>query len=92
MADDDGITTIMVTGGTGLVGMGIKAMVEKQAVPNERWIYLSSKDGDLRCVRATDAPTSHGAHRPPRRLAGTVRRPRRSMTSTSPSVPARPHC
>ena len=65
MADDDGITTIMVTGGTGLVGMGIKAMVEKQAVPNERWIYLSSKDGDLRCARVPStrlpgtAPTDH---------------------------------
>jgi len=55
MADDDGITTIMVTGGTGLVGMGIKAMVDKQAVPNERWIYLSSKDGDLRDRAATKA-------------------------------------
>ena len=44
----DGITTIMVTGGTGLVGKGIQAVVERQKVPNERWIYLSSKDGDLR--------------------------------------------
>ena len=68
MADDDGITTIMVTGGTGLVGMGIKAMVDKQAVPNERWIYLSSKDGDLRCVRATERADQ----------------PRRSPTTASP--------
>jgi len=41
-------TVIMVTGGTGLVGMGIRAVVERQKVPNERWVYLSSKDGDLR--------------------------------------------
>ena len=44
-------TIIMVTGGTGLVGKGIQAVVERQAVPGERWIYLSSKDGDLRCGR-----------------------------------------
>jgi len=43
-----GETIIMVTGGTGLVGKGIQAVVERQAVPGERWIYLSSKDGDLR--------------------------------------------
>ena len=44
-------TVIMVTGGTGLVGKGIQAVVERQAVPGERWIFLSSKDGDLRCGR-----------------------------------------
>ena len=43
-------TVILVTGGTGLVGKGIQAVVERQKVPNERWVYLSSKDGDLRCV------------------------------------------
>ena len=37
--------------GTGLVGKGIQAVVERQAVPGERWIFLSSKDGDLRCGR-----------------------------------------
>ena len=44
----DEVVTIMVTGGTGLVGKGIQAVVERQQVPGERWIYLSSKDGDLR--------------------------------------------
>ena len=48
---EGGETVIMVTGGTGLVGKGIQAVVERQAVPGERWIFLSSKDGDLRCGR-----------------------------------------
>jgi len=47
------VTTIMVTGGSGLVGKGIQAVVERQAVPNERWIFLTSKDGDLRDREAT---------------------------------------
>lgn len=50
-----GETIIMVTGGTGLVGKGIQAVVERQAVPGERWIYLSSKDGDLRDRAQTKA-------------------------------------
>ena len=40
--------TVLVTGGTGLVGKGIEAAVKKEGVVGERWIYLSSKDGDLR--------------------------------------------
>lgn len=40
---------IMVTGGSGLVGAAIRAYVEESgAVEGESWIYLSSKDGDLR--------------------------------------------
>ena len=38
----------MVTGGSGLVGQGIRASVEKEGATDERWIYLTSKDGDLR--------------------------------------------
>ena len=41
---------VLVTGGTGLVGKGIEAAVQKEGVAGERWVYLSSKDGDLRCV------------------------------------------
>lgn len=40
---------IMVTGGTGLVGQAIKIIAEKEEKKEkERWIFLSSKDGDLR--------------------------------------------
>ena len=39
---------IVVTGGGGLVGMGLKAEVEKVKSPNEQWIFLRSADGDLR--------------------------------------------
>jgi len=39
---------IMVTGGKGLVGMGLKAEVERVPSDKERWIFLTSADGDLR--------------------------------------------
>jgi GDP-L-fucose synthase len=40
---------VMVTGGSGLVGAGIRDYIEATgARPNETWIFLSSKDGDLR--------------------------------------------
>ena len=39
---------ILVTGGGGLVGMGLKSEAEKVQSPNERWIFLRSADGDLR--------------------------------------------
>lgn len=38
---------VLVTGGTGLVGQAIRHVVEQQNIPNETWVYLSSKDGDL---------------------------------------------
>ena len=34
---------VLVTGGSGLVGSGIKAVVEEEGRPNETWIFLSSK-------------------------------------------------
>ena len=34
---------VLVTGGSGLVGSGIKAVVEEEARTNETWIFLSSK-------------------------------------------------
>ena len=46
---------IMVTGGSGLVGQAIRMYVEKNKKGNEEWIYLSSKDGDLRVRSETDA-------------------------------------
>ena len=41
---------VLVTGGTGLVGRALEAVVTEDPKPNETWIFLSSKDGDLRWV------------------------------------------
>lgn len=47
--DDDEPMVVMVTGGSGLVGCGIRDYIkETGAKANEEWIFLSSKDGDLR--------------------------------------------
>ena len=43
-----GDKVIMVTGGTGLVGRAIERVAKEQNRPDETWIFLSSKDGDLR--------------------------------------------
>jgi len=47
--------TVLVTGGSGLVGKAIEAVVQETAAPNERWIFLSGKDGDLRDREQTRA-------------------------------------
>jgi GDP-L-fucose synthase len=45
---------ILVTGGSGLVGRGIQWVVEHDKDPrfvkrtDEEWIFLTSKDGDLK--------------------------------------------
>jgi GDP-L-fucose synthase len=46
---------VLVTGGTGLVGKGIEAHIaaNKDKHTNEKWIYLSSKHGDLRKLEDT---------------------------------------
>ena len=44
-----GMKVILVTGGTGLVGRALEEAVSRDPSPEERWIFLSSKDGDLRC-------------------------------------------
>mmetsp|Transcript_9551 Transcript_9551/g.29743 ORF Transcript_9551/g.29743 Transcript_9551/m.29743 type:complete len:325 (+) Transcript_9551:732-1706(+) len=47
---------VMVTGGSGLYGMAIKTFVAK--TPGEaaaNWVFLSSKDGDLRDRKQTEA-------------------------------------
>jgi len=45
---------VLVTGGTGLVGRGIEAAVKKMGDrPEDTWIYLSSKEGDLRDYEQT---------------------------------------
>jgi len=48
-------SVVMVTGGSGLVGMAIKNFVESNSRDDEEWVYLSSKDGDLRDRKATEA-------------------------------------
>jgi len=47
---------ILVTGGSGLVGQGIRMYVEGAGFKEgEEWIFLSSKEGDLRVRADTDA-------------------------------------
>ena len=42
---------ILVTGGTGLLGQGLKWAVENRGpIQNEIWHFIGSKDADLRCV------------------------------------------
>ena len=55
-------TIVLVTGGSGLVGQAIKSYITKTNNSddnnnnnNETWIFLSSKDGDLRDRQQTDA-------------------------------------
>lgn len=49
-------SVVMVTGGSGLVGMGIKMYIEQSgAKANEEWVFLSSKEGDLRDRKSTEA-------------------------------------
>ncbi|GBP52612.1 GDP-L-fucose synthase [Eumeta japonica] len=53
-------SVILVTGGSGLVGQAIKALVEEKECQTEyskkeTWIFLSSKDGDLRNKLQTEA-------------------------------------
>ena len=38
---------ILVTGGTGLVGKGIEHISKQDQKPNEEFVFLSSKDGNL---------------------------------------------
>lgn len=48
---------IMVTGGSGLVGKAIETVSKEELKkrPNEKWVFLSSKDGDLTDYAATKA-------------------------------------
>jgi GDP-L-fucose synthase len=49
---------ILVTGGSGLVGEALRWVTENETgarLENEEWIFLSSKDGDLRDYAATEA-------------------------------------
>ncbi|VUZ49170.1 unnamed protein product [Hymenolepis diminuta] len=48
---------ILVTGGSGLVGQGIRLALEEHSLkqPNEEWIFASSKDLDLCSAKETKA-------------------------------------
>lgn len=41
-------TVVLVTGGSGLVGKAIEAIIQDECNDKETWIFASSKDGDLR--------------------------------------------
>ena len=55
ISDSEMPSTILVTGGSGLVGQAIKAYTDANALEGETWIFLSSNDGDLRRRDDTDA-------------------------------------
>ena len=42
---------MLVTGGSGLVGRAVQAMSTIDTQAGERWIFVGSKDGDLRYVQ-----------------------------------------
>lgn len=51
MPPTEGRVTVLVTGGTGLVGSALKKVFETEGgatSADENWVFLSSKDGDLR--------------------------------------------
>ena len=53
-AEGNNRSVILITGGSGLVGQAIKSYTDSNSKPNETWIFLSSKDGDLRSRGDTD--------------------------------------
>ena len=56
MSETNGKVICMVTGGSGLYGMAIRAHVAQSAEEKDAtWVFLSSKDGDLRDRKATEA-------------------------------------
>lgn len=48
------MNTILVTGGTGLVGKAIEAVSKQDPKSDEKFIFLSSKDVDLCDLAATE--------------------------------------
>lgn len=64
VATADERTVVLVTGGTGLVGEGVKWVIDNvpdprfRRKPNETWIFLSSKEADLRymCTHTDQSP------------------------------------
>lgn len=48
-------SVVLVTGGSGLVGEGIKAINSRNPTHDEEWVYLGTRDADLRDLSATRA-------------------------------------
>lgn len=46
-ADGPAEVVVLVTGGTGLVGKALEGVVNSKPDPKEKWVFLSSADGDL---------------------------------------------
>lgn len=40
--------TVLVTGGSGLVGKAIEKIIKDENRSDEKWVFVSSKDADLR--------------------------------------------
>lgn len=38
---------VLVTGGTGLVGKALQAVIKEEQPSNEEWFFAGSKDADL---------------------------------------------
>ena len=47
--------TVLVTGGTGLVGKAIETVIKESQNDNETWFFASSKDADLTSRESTEA-------------------------------------
>ena len=47
--------TILVTGGSGLVGMAIQEVIAEEQPSGDRWVFVGSKDADLTDYSATKA-------------------------------------
>ena len=64
----------MVTGGSGLVGKAIETVIQTDKLPNEEWVFLSSKDANLLDENSTRA--AFKKHRPTHviHLAAMVKR------------------
>ena len=76
---------VMVTGGTGLVGSAIKDVIDAEGNVEEKWVYLSSKDGDL-----TD-PAAR-ARRPRRRPRGACAKTGHKCFVPAAALPGSPRC
>ena len=46
---------VLVTGGTGLVGRGIEAVINEDKKANETWFFASSKDANFLDMESTKA-------------------------------------
>lgn len=59
--------TVLVTGGTGLVGKGIQEIIEQEKVCSEQWVFVGSNDADLTSYDSTsklfdDVKPTHVLH------------------------------